>query len=643
MDRTVSAEELRVFKAGGEMPNVNALYSSFKAARTANNALTDEIAELRANLERLQTSASQPNLVHHIPTTPPVPPVRPSSAQPAAARPSSAGQTELALQVAEAAGPKYRYEQPRPRTPDAFGPTRSASAASRLREMKRLPAAAPTSTNDPPRAPNFHDYLRSLGLQPPRSVPRPKQPAYAAARRGRSPLPHCATATTRNRLNHLYETFRIDEAGNPRREAPRGWPQGSRAPRMEWSGSGTTTPPADLNELQRAQLEAVRGAKNGAAPSHLPSQRVVIAGVARPATAQLNKARERSPFSGTPCAAIYPKRPRAQSAAARRLPPRQPVVAAAAPPPEAAEVLVVPEGGDGGGEAEAAADDGNEAGGGTEAEAEPAAAAASDDDEPEDPETAMENERRRRVVHTLAKTFRGWDDRGKGEVDREEFEWRLQLLEQQVDIDADALPKMLDASEVREGVISIRRFTELLRSRALAPHVALRETVCRQPGQSFGADLGKKTSDEPLGKPTQYTPWANNDDGELNVIRSQAGRSLKLKEMEALFRKFDRDNSGALDREEFLKALVSMKLFLTGWELDAAYKDADKDGSGVIEIDEFMGNMASFKTHGTMPMLFQPKKMRSTGVADTMQWGADPGGVNAAAELKRWLNMKGAF
>ena len=246
-------------------------------------------------------------------------------------------------------------------------------------------------------------------------------------------------------------------------------------------------------------------------------------------------------------------------------------------------------------------------------------------------------------MHTLAKTFRGWDDRGKGEVDREEFEWRLQLLEQQVDIDDDALPKMLDASEVREGVISIRRFTELLRSRALAPHVALREAVCRQPGQSFGADLGKKTSDEPLGKPTQYTPWANNDDGELNVIRSQAGRSLKLKEMEALFRKFDRDNSGALDREEFLKALVSMKLFLTGWELDAAYKDADKDGSGVIEIDEFMGNMASFKTHGTMPMLFQPKKMRSTGVADTMQWGADPGGVNAAAELKRWLNMKGAF
>ena len=91
MERTVSAEELRVFKAGGEMPNVNALYSSFKAARTANNALTDEIAELRANLERLQTSASQPNLVHNIPTTPPVPPVRPSSAQPAAARPSSAG------------------------------------------------------------------------------------------------------------------------------------------------------------------------------------------------------------------------------------------------------------------------------------------------------------------------------------------------------------------------------------------------------------------------------------------------------------------------------------------------------------------------------------------------------------------------
>ena len=38
MERTVSQEELRVFKAGGEMPNVNALYSSFKAARSANNA-----------------------------------------------------------------------------------------------------------------------------------------------------------------------------------------------------------------------------------------------------------------------------------------------------------------------------------------------------------------------------------------------------------------------------------------------------------------------------------------------------------------------------------------------------------------------------------------------------------------------------
>ena len=92
-----------------------------------------------------------------------------------------------------------------------------------------------------------------------------------------------------------------------------------------------------------------------------------------------------------------------------------------------------------------------------------------------------------------------------------------------------------------------------------------------------------------------------------------------------------------------MRALVSMKLFLTGWELDAAHKDADKDGSGVIEIDEFMNNMSDFRNSGHMPMLFQPKKMRSTGVADTMQWGADPGGVNAAAELKRWLNMKGAF
>jgi len=55
-----------------------------------------------------------------------------------------------------------------------------------------------------------------------------------------------------------------------------------------------------------------------------------------------------------------------------------------------------------------------------------------------------------------------------------------------------------------------------------------------------------------------------------------------------LFREFDKDGSGAIDRREFRRGLESMGFALSGADLTAVMEHFDKDGDGVVSIRDFV-------------------------------------------------------
>lgn len=65
------------------------------------------------------------------------------------------------------------------------------------------------------------------------------------------------------------------------------------------------------------------------------------------------------------------------------------------------------------------------------------------------------------------------------------------------------------------------------------------------------------------------------------------------------FRKFDADNSGAIDREEFSLLAASLGEHYTKSQLDVMMKQMDKDGNGLIEFSEFTHAMADMLVNGT--------------------------------------------
>ena len=54
------------------------------------------------------------------------------------------------------------------------------------------------------------------------------------------------------------------------------------------------------------------------------------------------------------------------------------------------------------------------------------------------------------------------------------------------------------------------------------------------------------------------------------------------------FKKFDRDNSGALEKAEFMSALTTLGFKTSHDEFDALFAEFDLDGSGSLNYSEFM-------------------------------------------------------
>jgi len=91
-----------------------------------------------------------------------------------------------------------------------------------------------------------------------------------------------------------------------------------------------------------------------------------------------------------------------------------------------------------------------------------------------------------------------------------------------------------------------------------------------------------------------FNKFDENSDGKLTKDEMIKGLSTHLKntpheiekEVTEIFAKIDNDNNGYLDYEEFARAAIDKKIFLTDSILKFAFNYFDKDGSGDITVNE---------------------------------------------------------
>merc|ERR1711871_969745 len=78
------------------------------------------------------------------------------------------------------------------------------------------------------------------------------------------------------------------------------------------------------------------------------------------------------------------------------------------------------------------------------------------------------------------------------------------------------------------------------------------------------------------------------------------------RKLHAAFKKFDKDGSGALDKDEIFQGLLSIGYKVSAADKARIVKRMDRDGDGVIDIQEFLGGitrdmMKAIKLADTLP------------------------------------------
>ena len=174
-----------------------------------------------------------------------------------------------------------------------------------------------------------------------------------------------------------------------------------------------------------------------------------------------------------------------------------------------------------------------------------------------------------------------------------------------------------DFDRNRNGYISYRQFrTHLLK---LGVHLerqefaSLHDEVCKE---------GKQVSIKEFFDFVQYK------DSDVRSIAKRLRRILKssasIKGLQATFAELDIDHSGTVTRRRFTKIFKDLDIILTKAEMDAVWRRFDKDESGVVDFNEFL----AFVT---------------TDIKDEATDGGEAEASNGgdAAGSKEWLKVNG--
>jgi len=193
--------------------------------------------------------------------------------------------------------------------------------------------------------------------------------------------------------------------------------------------------------------------------------------------------------------------------------------------------------------------------------------------------------------------FKEWDEDGDGQVSKAEFSRALPMLGLQVD--AGMASSLFDAFDPDgSGDIGYKEFAALLRSsddaalqasikKAADKHAALtRKTkpkLSREDSQKSAVALRK-------GPMTQSTKLQGLDiqEGSEKTVAQQLREALSQNAMRIvdLFREWDEDGDGTVDKKEFRRAMPLIGFDVPRKEIDALFDEWDPDGSGTIELGE---------------------------------------------------------
>ena len=187
--------------------------------------------------------------------------------------------------------------------------------------------------------------------------------------------------------------------------------------------------------------------------------------------------------------------------------------------------------------------------------------------------------------------FRAWDEDGGGTIDKKEFHKAIRALGFEVEKDqTDAVFESLD--DDNSGKLEYKELAEMLRKGAGAD--AVKRNLKRMQGKGPDHGRGAKLTNKNLNKNYQGSRTATLPD--TVKLEATSDKSIQTQLAEALnaagaklidlFREWDDDGNGALDKKELRQAVAALGYDAPKKDVDALFDSIDKDSSGWIEYEE---------------------------------------------------------
>ena len=186
--------------------------------------------------------------------------------------------------------------------------------------------------------------------------------------------------------------------------------------------------------------------------------------------------------------------------------------------------------------------------------------------------------------------FRMWDEDKSGTVDKKEFCKAVRSLGFDIaQADCDAVFDSLD--DDKSGSLEYKELNEMLRKGlgANATKSKLKRMEGKQADRSRGAKVTRKNIDSNYvgARVSALPPTVKLDPSGGPIVEQLISllqkHSVKLID---LFREWDDDGNGALDKKEMRQAIAALGFEAPRKEIDALFDSIDVDGSGWIEFNE---------------------------------------------------------
>ena len=195
-----------------------------------------------------------------------------------------------------------------------------------------------------------------------------------------------------------------------------------------------------------------------------------------------------------------------------------------------------------------------------------------------------------RSASRVVDLFRLWDEDRSGTVDKSEFHKAVRALGFDVDReDTDAVFNSLD--DDRSGKLEYKELAMMLKKGVGSEAAKANLKRVKQSERGRGARMtAKNINSSYVGArvamlpPTVKLEASSDKSVQEQLVDILSTHSVKLID---LFREWDEDGNGALDKKEVRRAVAALGYDAPRSEVDAFFDSLDADGSSMIEFEEF--------------------------------------------------------